>query len=203
MSSVILDLNHIDFNISGMAPGLCGLIGGRPKVSPVLRLFSFLHRKKNVPAYVTFNGIETKVLHNTDDKFQKRDPPKKLVEKIQFGPHTFKLEDLAYARSGDKGDNCNIGVIARHPAYVPYLRHHLTADVVYQYFEHLFSEDHNELPVVRYELPGIHAFNFVMRNCLDGGGVASLRIDPQGKSFAQMLLELEIENLPNLLELTS
>lgn len=97
------------------------------------------------------------------------------------------LVKLAYARSGDKGDSANIGVIARKPAFVPVLRAGLTEDVVAGYFAHVLDG-----PVRRYELPGIHAFNFMLHDALGGGGVASLRMDPQAKAFAQMLLDIEI-----------
>lgn len=67
---------------------------------------------------------------------------------------------------------------------------------MFEYFRSLFDED-NRNQVIRYELPGIGGFNYVLKNCLGGGGVASLRTDPQGKSFAQMLLDIEIKDLPS------
>ena len=184
-----------------MAPGLCGLVGGRPKASPVLKLFSFLHLKNNVPVYIQYQEQEVEMFHDRD-----ADPGRaeeELVEEniVRCGSHSYYLSDMAYARSGDKGNGANIGVVARHPAYVPYLRKHLTVDVVQKYFQHLFPRELQGPLVERYEVPGIHAFNFVMKQCLGGGGVASLRTDPQGKSFAQMLLDLKINDLPNLKEL--
>lgn len=172
-------------------------------MSPVLKLFSFLHHKSNVPAYISYKDVETKVVHCTEDRMQEVEPLDIPDDNVQTGSHTFILEDLAYARSGDKGNHCNIGVIARHPSYVPYLRRHLTADVVYKYFKHLFGAQKGDSPVTRFELPGINAFNFVLKNCLAGGGVASLRPDPQGKSYAQMLLDIEIKNLPDLVNQAS
>jgi len=86
------------------------------------------------------------------------------------------LEQLAFLRSGDKGDSANIGVIARHPNLVPYLRQALTAEAVREYFHHLLEEGSS---VERFELPGIGGLNFVLSHSLGGGGVASLRIDPQ------------------------
>ncbi|MEQ2202285.1 hypothetical protein XENOCAPTIV_009554 [Xenoophorus captivus] len=116
---------------------------------------------------------------------------------LPSGPHTYRLEDLAYARSGDKGDSANIGVIARHPLYFPYLKKHLTSSVVEDYFSHLIQPgEHNA--VTRYTLPGIHGLNFVLRSSLGGGGVASLRSDPQGKAYGQMLLDLKLTGLPDL-----
>lgn len=97
------------------------------------------------------------------------------------------LVRIACARSGDKGDNVNIGVIARRPELVPVLREVLTAERVHAYFAHLVKGT-----VTRYEMPGLGAFNFVLTQALDGGGTRSLRNDPQGKTFAQMLLDIEL-----------
>ena len=95
---------------------------------------------------------------------------------------------LAHGRSGDKGDSSNVGIIARSAAAYAELRRVLGAPVVASYFSHVALG-----PVTRYELPGLLALNFVMERALGGGGVASLRYDPQGKAFAQMLLDLEVE----------
>jgi hypothetical protein len=94
---------------------------------------------------------------------------------------------LAHGRSGDKGNHANIGIIARRPEFVPLLRDRLTTAVVGSHFRHLCAG-----PVSRYELPGIGAFNFLLEDALGGGGVLSLRNDPQGKCFAQMLLDLPL-----------
>ncbi|XP_002122182.2 uncharacterized protein LOC100182932 [Ciona intestinalis] len=183
---------------TGMAPGLTGIVGGRPKASPVLKLFSFLHPKSLVPATVSKSGSpDVQVDHDVPNNVMEQTSSEVHDEDVPSGDCSFILEDLAYTRSGDKGNSANIGVIARHPSYVPYLRKHLTAEVVFQYFKHLF-EDSEEMPVKRYELPGINGFNFVLTNSLGGGGVASLRTDPQGKAFGQMILDLELKNLPDL-----
>jgi hypothetical protein len=94
---------------------------------------------------------------------------------------------LAHGRSGDKGDQANIGIIARRPELVPLLRERLTPARVGAYFAHLCRG-----PVLRYELPGIGGFNFLLSDALGGGGVLSLRNDPQGKAYAQMLLDLDL-----------
>jgi hypothetical protein len=100
------------------------------------------------------------------------------------------LIELALARSGDKGDSANIGVIARRPDYLPWLRAALTEQAVAEYFAHVLDPRRGR--VRRYELPGIHALNFVLEHALGGGGVASLRADPQGKALAQQLLEFPV-----------
>jgi len=98
------------------------------------------------------------------------------------------LGRIAHGRSGDKGDDANIGLMARQPQWLPVLREQLGAERVRDYFAHLVQG-----PVQRYELPGLGAFNFVLRQALGGGGSCSLRSDPLGKCYAQMLLDLEID----------
>jgi len=100
---------------------------------------------------------------------------------------TVPLIKLAYGRSGDKGNSANIGILARKPEYVAILRDQLTADAVKQYFAHFV-----EGRVERFEIPGLQGFNFLMHSALGGGGVASLRYDPQGKMLAQVLMDFPI-----------
>ena len=97
------------------------------------------------------------------------------------------LISVAHGRSGDKGNDANVGIIARNPESLPFIREQLTADAVAAHFAHLL-----EGGVERYDLPGIHALNFVLHDVLGGGGIASLRQDPQGKAYAQMLLDFPI-----------
>lgn len=102
-------------------------------------------------------------------------------------PTTVRLGDLAYARSGDKGDSSNIGVIATSQANFDLLARVLTAERVAEHFRPL-----GVTRAVRYELPNLLAFNFILHHALDGGGSVSLRVDAQGKAFGQMLLEMPI-----------
>src|SRR5690349_3591090 len=90
------------------------------------------------------------------------------------------LRDFAYARSGDKGSNVNIGVIAYDVKGYEYLLEHLTAERVQEYFKSLGVSS-----TVRYELPNLQALNFLLKGVLDGGGSRSLRIDSQGKVLGQ------------------
>ena len=94
---------------------------------------------------------------------------------------------LAWARSGDKGDASNIGVIARRPEWLALLRAQLTPERVQAHLAHLVEGE-----VTRYEVPGIHAFNFVCTQALGGGGMASLRNDPLGKGMGQILLAMPV-----------
>ena len=98
---------------------------------------------------------------------------------------------LAWARSGDKGDALNVGVIARELEYLPWMRAALTEPTVGTWFAHEF-EDAAAGVVIRYEVPGLHALNFHVRNSLGGGPCASLRLDPLAKAKAQQLLDFPI-----------
>jgi hypothetical protein len=98
-----------------------------------------------------------------------------------------RLGDLAHARSGDRGDRANIGVVASESRHYPHLREHLTAEVVAAFFGPMGIGR-----VTRYELPKIHAFNFVIEHALAGGASRSLRLDTQGKALGTILLECPI-----------
>lgn len=180
-------------------------MGGRPKVSPVLKLFSFLYPKDTFDINIFMNGEHVEKYNPpsvpTADYVKNTQPstPEKS-EPVQSGKCTYRLEELAYTRSGDKGNTCNIGVIARHPALLPYLKAALTQENVENYFAHVFPSRDGviERRIQRYEVPGINGLNFMLYNALGGGGIASLRSDPQGKAFGQMLLDFEIKNVPNL-----
>jgi hypothetical protein len=99
-----------------------------------------------------------------------------------------KLREVAHARSGDKGDTVNISLVAFHERDYPRLREQITVDRVKEAFGDLVRGE-----VRRYELPKISALNFVLYEALEGGVTRSLRLDAHGKSFASLLLDLEIE----------
>ena len=98
------------------------------------------------------------------------------------------LSRIAHTRSGDKGDTCNIGVIAWEERFYPILLREVTADRVRRHFGALVQGT-----VERYELPNLCALNFLLHGSLGGGGTVSLRTDAQGKTFGAALLSLEIE----------
>jgi hypothetical protein len=99
-----------------------------------------------------------------------------------------QLRDLAHARSGDKGDNANIGLIALKAEHYPVLVREVTAERVKKHFAGICLGT-----VDRYEIPNLQALNFVLHQALDGGGTLSLRTDAQGKTYATALLRMEIE----------
>jgi hypothetical protein len=183
---------------TGMAPGFTMMVGGRPKASPVLRLFSCLYPKENVKAEICLNGevVEEYVDVKGIDTSSSSEPQ----EYCDFNdgetvPHIsdakeYKLSELAFLRSGDKGDTANIGVVARHPSLLPFIKRALTSKVFEEFFYHNVK---GIKPIVeRYDIPGISGLNFVLPQSLGGGGIASLNVDPQGKAYAQILADLKI-----------
>ena len=98
-----------------------------------------------------------------------------------------QLQALAHARSGDKGDTANVGLIARDPRDYPLLVREVTAARVARHFRGMITG-----PVERYELPNLHALTFLLHGALDGGGTVSLKTDAQGKVFSTALLRMEV-----------
>lgn len=176
-----------------MAPGLTGLAPGRPRPTPIVRLFSFLIDKDQVPVTVRLDGEPVPLAQAVSrgdggDNAPTANASPAPAPAIPGGDTVeVPLYQLAVARSGDKGDKANIGVIARRPEYLPVLRQALTPAVVGHYFAHL-TKGITE----RFDLPGIHAMNFLLHESLDGGGVASLHLDAQAKTYAQMLLDIPV-----------
>jgi hypothetical protein len=172
------------------APGMYGLGGGRPRPSGLIKIHSALLDKSLVTVTVQ---LGENILHQKTYETQQSNPTPKChfdIDELEPSDDAIEvsLEKLAYARSGDKGNNANVGIIARERAFLPYIHRQLTAQAVDDYFAHLVKGD-----VERFELPGFNAYNFFMTEALGGGGTASLRADAQGKSLAQQLLSLTIK----------
>ncbi|NMV38942.1 acyclic terpene utilization AtuA family protein [Ralstonia insidiosa] len=170
------------------APGTTGA-GGRPSVVPAIKQYAFLIDKARVQPRVTLLGGESfDVAVPTGGAPLEATTAATVAAALPTGPtREVQLIELAYARSGDKGDTSNIGVIARRPEDLPLLRAQLTEDAVAAYLAHVARGR-----VTRYDLPGIHALNFVCEQALGGGGMASLRNDPLGKGMAQVLLTMPV-----------
>jgi hypothetical protein len=107
-----------------------------------------------------------------------------------------RLLDLAHARSGDKGDTANVGVIALRPEFYPVLTEQLTTDRVREHFRGICLGE-----VERFELPNLEALNFLLHNSLGGGGTVSLKTDAQGKTLSTAMLRMEIEVPEEIAEL--
>ena len=174
---------------TGMTPGFVNMLGGRPSVSPSIRLFSFLLPKDQINTTVYINDKQYEV-ENFTSKLNHINSTAKVSSSsdiLDITDTEVALIKLAYARSGDKGDHANIGVIARKAEYLPYIRNALSKQTVAKYFAHILKGD-----VDRWDIPGINALNFLLKNSLGGGGMASLNVDPQGKGYAQQLLDIMI-----------
>ena len=183
---------------SSMAQGITGFFAGRPGVQPVLRLFSFLWPKEKMPQVVHFGGADINVPFAPSQPLLPSAAVPAAPKAVGVADATLPLIALAVGRSGDKGNSANIGLIARKPDYLPWIRAALMEEVVRDWFAHL-----GVTKVERFELPGMNAFNFLLHDALGGGGVASLRVDAQGKAYAQMLMDYPIpvpSALANLLK---
>ena len=172
------------------SPGTTGsLNAGRPTVSPQIKQFAFLLPKSEAAARITIGtATEEVAIPRGEDA-----PLRPGADADAGGPQppadavTVPLLRIAHGRSGDKGDNSNVGIIARKPEYMPWIRSQITAATVREYLAHLVQGK-----VTRYSLPGINALNFVLEQALGGGGMASLRNDPLGKGMAQLVLAMPI-----------
>ncbi len=170
---------------TSMAQGITGFSGGRPSPTPLVRLFSCLVPKDAVPIEVDGQPFAAPAV---DFGAGAPLPAQAATAALPAGATVeVPLIRLAYGRSGDKGDAANIGVLARKPEYLPWLRAQLSAEAVRAYFAHFVQGK-----VERFELPGLHGFNFLLHQALGGGGMASLRYDPQGKMLAQILMDFPI-----------
>jgi len=180
-----------------MAQGTTGAFGGRPVPSPVIRLFSFLLPKSRVPVAIDIDGARQAVpiAPGRDAAAAEVAATEATTASAAPSPSFPAAEPmievplirLAWGRSGDKGNDANIGIVARQPRYVAALRESLTPPRIAAFFAH-----YRPASVTRWELPGFHAFNFLLKDVLGGGGIASLRYDPQGKAYAQMLMDLPV-----------
>lgn len=190
--ALILFSREIAQAATGMAPGLTGIVGGRPTVYPVIRLFSFLVDKSACQLEVELNGERHPLALPQLDAFSTTQIAADVAVPAASdqADASVPLVKLAVARSGDKGNHSNIGVMARKPEYLAWIAAALSEAAVAEWMQH--ELDGQTGKVSRWYLPGSHSLNFLLENALGGGGVASLRIDPQGKAFAQQLLEFPV-----------
>lgn len=170
------------------AQGTTGAFGGRPKPTPVLRVHSFLWPKTQTPVHLHIDGNATVVEVSVFDEVPEVPAAgAPVIDTGEEGDPCVRLRAIAVGRSGDKGDDANIGLIARRPEFLPRLLGEVTEDRVAQWFAHFLAGT-----VSRYVMPGLSGVNFLLTRVLDGGGSASLRYDPQAKTYAQILLDMPI-----------
>jgi len=181
----------------GAPAGMAFFAGARAKPSPVIRLFSVLVDK---------SALSIKLIGSDDETDFAPPATRKDVLPAEVGPIPeavsaenlieVPLETLAWGRSGDKGDKANIGIIARRAEYLPWIAKVLTTEYVADRFAHFMTAP----AIDRFYMPGLPALNFLLHNALGGGGIASLRNDPQAKAYAQVLLDTPIAIPQHLLE---
>ncbi len=173
------------------SPGTTGA-DGRPRPTAAIRQFGFLLDKGRVKPAVAMGGSVKPVAVPCEQGaipspvrpagVSARSSQTGAAETVEV-----PLVRVAWGRSGDKGDSSNIGIIARRPEWLPLLREQLTEERVARWLGHLVRGT-----VTRFDVPGIHALNFLCTQALDGGGMASLRNDPLGKGMAQILLAMPV-----------
>ena len=173
------------------SPGTTMPSGGRPSPSPLIKLFSFLLEKSSVAPRIELDGM--RLLVEIPPGLPDVERPLPLPEPAAWGYapgesiEEVPLIRLAWARSGDKGDVSNIGVVARRAEWLPMLWRALTPEAVKAHFAHMVKGC-----VERFYLPGSASVNLVMHEALAGGGPASARFDPLGKGNAQILLDMRV-----------
>jgi len=163
-----------------------------PRAIPITQMHLFLIDRARVTTHVTLDGQEIPFKEKGRRDFSassiKRPPAQPLAE----GDVEVPLVKLAWVRSGDKGKLFNVGVIARKPEYLPYIRASLTADAVAEAYRHLFADPVNS-KVDEFEMPGCNALNFVVHDAQGGGINVSPRFDAAAKSMGQLLIEAPIK----------
>jgi hypothetical protein len=177
--------------ITSMSVGTTTWMGLEAKKLKVVKLFSFLISKSEVPVIIDLEGRRETWFADQPGIFDpaRTHRPAAPAEPVATGNMIeVPLIRLAWARSGDKGDNFNVGLIARRPEYLPHIRAALTPERVAQAFAHEFEGD-GRPKVERFDLPGIHGLNFLLHQALGGGGGASLRVDMLAKGKGQQLLD--------------
>lgn len=166
--------------------GLSIFAGSRAKPSPVVRLFSFLLPKADLSIGLDVDGQKQSFEEAAVSGGDAPATPPVPDAPPEKGAVDVPLVKLAWGRSGDKGNKANIGIIARDAAYLPYIWAALDEDAIRHRFGHFIGDNP---ALARFYLPGSHAMNILIEDALAGGGVASLRNDPQGKAYAQILLD--------------
>jgi hypothetical protein len=183
----LLEIFSTEFaSMALVAQGMTGVFAGRPRVAPVFEVYHLHVDKATVSVHVVLDGARSEVEISPGSPGAQTATPQLEDSGASDDPETVEvpLVSIAVARSGDKGDNANIGVIARRREFEPVLREQVTAARVAELFAHLRPSS-----VSRWAMPGLGGINLLLHDVLGGrGGTSTLRYDPQGKSYAAMLL---------------
>ena len=178
--------------ISHMSVGITLGLGASTR--PVQRIASFLIPKTAVTQTVTLDGQQVHFTMRADAQGSEWDAIAPALPKLPDDAdpsHTVPLIRLAWARSGDKGNLFNVAVVAREPEYLPYLTAALAPATVGKHYGRVLGQG-GPLGVDRFSVPGLSALNFVVKNSMDGGVMASSWIDPVAKGMAQLLLDFPV-----------
>ena len=187
------DVREVESPSTSMSVGTTGWFGARPAAAPVVKIHSFLIDRDKVPARVDVGGrsFSSQPSAVTPEPVPPPIPPGPAAQPSASDMVMTPLISLAWARSGDKGDAFNVGIIARRPEFLPYIRAALTETAVGQWFAHEF-EGATKPTTRRYEVPGLDALNFHLMQSLGGGQMATLRLDALAKGKGQQLLDMEV-----------
>ncbi|UCD64787.1 MAG: DUF1446 domain-containing protein, partial [Candidatus Zixiibacteriota bacterium] len=190
--------------LSGPA-GMAVTTGGRPKPSLVVAYWpALMHRSRVKAKVLAIDTAGEEEFHEISFPIRVRSAaghkpaPERAVgkgKKAAGKTQAVKLNQVCYARSGDKGDTCNIGVLARSPKVYDWMVGNLTSEVVKRFFKGMTLGK-----VIRYKLDNLLGLNFLLEETLGGGGTKSLMVDSQGKTLAQALLEMEVRVPVSLLK---
>lgn len=165
--------------------------GGAFNIVPVVSAFLMLVPKDGIANRVIVDSRETIVPVSTSGGFP-GSASESVVPTAAVAPTGLNVRvsllDLCWARSGDKGNYANIGLIARRPEYMPVLRDQVTPERVKEWFAHNIKGD-----VTRFDLPGTNSMNFLLKDVLGGGGTSSLHSDGLAKTYGQVLLQMEVD----------
>ena len=205
MAALEVLAREFDSPATSMSVGSTGWFGGRPTITPVARVHSFLIPGGEVTASMSVGGENHTVASPAPKQpfatamVTRPTPPPTPAPEADIAE--VPLIDVAWARSGDKGDAFNVGVIARRPELLPWIREGLNETAVRGFFAHEF-EGGRDPNVLRYDLPGMNAINLHCLDALGGGQFASLRLDALAKGKAQQLLDMPIRVPRRLLQKT-
>lgn len=191
---------HLSTIILSSPQGLA-VTGGRPRPTKVLTYWPTLIKKERLKFSIGFyNKTNIKQLNNISLYSFKNSENEEVYDNLDFfytAKNTeikkesltkIKLYKICLARSGDKGNTANIGLIARNKEVYEFIKQNIDSKLVKSFFKSICKGK-----VVRYDIPGINSMNFLLFNVLDGGGTKSLRADAQGKTLASLLLNMKID----------
>ncbi|MFC4272439.1 acyclic terpene utilization AtuA family protein [Sneathiella chungangensis] len=177
-----------------MTTGRCSAgAAGRPKITPVVAQFAFQIDKARIKPKIYINNKPVKFKIPVPASYSEFPKPRHAVADTRPSATSDVMTEvplikLAAARSGDKGNNANVGVLARKPEYMPWIKQSATEEAVKKYFGHVVEGE-----VMRFDLPGMDAVNFLLTDCLGGGGTSTLHLDNLAKTYAQQLLALPVK----------